>query len=93
MIDFRTRIAIPDAVLFRDLEGEAVILETISGKYFGLNETGTRMWLLLQRHGEVATAYEKLLSEYQVNADRLQEDLFRFVELLASRRLVELRVS
>ena len=36
----------PD-VVFRDLDGEAVILDLVSGTYFGLNEVGTRVWRLV----------------------------------------------
>jgi len=85
-----TRVAIPETVLFRDLDGEAVILETGSGRYYGLNEIGTRMWLLLQRHGGVEPACRDLLLEYQVSEDQLLTDFVRFVELLASRHLLEL---
>jgi hypothetical protein len=34
---------VPDDVLFRDLDGEAVILNLRTGTYFGLDELGTRM--------------------------------------------------
>ena len=35
------RITVPESVLFRDLDGEAVLLETVTGRYFGLDEVGT----------------------------------------------------
>jgi Coenzyme PQQ synthesis protein D (PqqD) len=85
-----TRVAIPETVLFRDLDGEAVILATDSGKYFGLNEVGTRMWTLLHRHGEVEGACRALLEEYDVDEARLREDLARLVDVLAARGLVKI---
>lgn len=84
-----TRVAIPETVLFRELEGEAVILATDSGKYFGLNEVGTRMWTLLRQHGEVEAACRVLSEEYDVPEARLREDLEHFVDTLAIRGLVE----
>jgi hypothetical protein len=90
MTDLTTRVTVPESVLFRDLDGEAVLLETGSGRYYGLNEVGTRMWSLLVKHGEIGAAYRDLLSEYRVPSHRLQEDLFGLVELLASRKLLEL---
>jgi len=36
-------LCVPDDVLFRDLDGEAVILNLRTGTYFGLDEVGTRM--------------------------------------------------
>jgi len=89
MLDLSTRVTVPESVLFRDLDGEAVLLETATGRYYGLNEVGTRMWSLLQRHGEIEAAYQDLLGEYQVPAHELQQDLLDFVGLLTSRRLIE----
>jgi len=84
-----THVAVPETVLFRDLDGEAVLLATDSGKYFGLNGVGTRMWSLLHQHGEVEAVCRALLAEYDVAEDQLREDLARFVDLLAARGLVK----
>lgn len=83
-----TRITIPDGVMFRDLDGEAVLLELDTGRYFGLNGIGTRMWLLLLEHGRVEPAYHTLLGEYEVAEDRLCGELLGFVNCLASRHLL-----
>ncbi|HEX4965329.1 MAG TPA: PqqD family protein [Thermoanaerobaculia bacterium] len=84
------RVAMPETVLFRDLDGEAVLLATDSGKYFGLNEVGTRMWSLLRLHGDVEAVCRALLAEYDVPETRLREDLGRFVAMLADRGLVKI---
>jgi hypothetical protein len=84
-----SRIAIPDDVLFRDLEGEAVILSTESGRYYGLDEVGTRMWNLLSQHGQIEPVYQALLAEYDVAEDRLQQDLLDLVDKLAAEGLLQ----
>jgi hypothetical protein len=84
-----TRVAVPETVLFRDLDGEAVLLATDSGKYFGLNEIGTRMWSLLRQHGDIEAVCRALLAEYDVAEAQLREDLARLVETLAARGLVK----
>jgi hypothetical protein len=89
MIDLATRVTIPESVLFRDLDGEAVLLDTVTGRYFGLNEVGTRMWSLLQLHREIGTAHRILLAEYQVPLHELRQDLLNFARLLISSRLIE----
>jgi hypothetical protein len=90
MLDLATRVTVPESVLFRDLDGEAVLLEIATGRYYGLNEVGTRMWSLLQLHGEIEAVYRDLLAEYHVPAHELRRDLLDFVGLLISRRLIEL---
>jgi hypothetical protein len=93
MITLSTRVTVPTPVLFRDLEGEAVILETESGRYYGLNEIGTRIWSLLQIHEEIGPAYNQLLEEYTVGPDQLCKDFLQFVELLVARRLLKVQSS
>lgn len=88
-IDLTTRLMIPARVLFRELAGEAVLLQTESGLYFGLDEIGTRIWSLLQQHGELGRVYEQMLEEYAVSPERLQEDLLQFVATLTARGLLE----
>ena len=83
------RITVPPGVLFRDLDGEAVLLELESGRYFGLNETGTRFWLLLQEHGSVEPVLRAMLDEYDVAEDCLRRELLSFLETLSAQRLVE----
>ena len=87
------RVTVPEQVLFRDLAGEAVLLELASGRYYGLNETGTRMWSLLVEHGRVEEVLHDLLQEYDAPPERLREELLLFVETLASRRLLDLHES
>lgn len=90
MTSLATRVQPGPKVLFRDLGGEAVLLEMESGKYFGFNEVGTRIWQLLREYGRVEPVYQALLGEYDVASERLHGDLLAFVQRLAARGLVEL---
>ncbi len=89
MATLETRVSVPEDVLFRDLDGEAVLLNLVSGKYYGLDETGTRMWNLLVAHRRVDAAYQVLLEEYQVSEDQLRHDLLNLVDELASHELLD----
>lgn len=88
MATLSTRVTVPEGVMFRELDGEAVLLELHSGRYFGLNETGTRMWTVLLEHGRVEPAFQALLTWYDVAEDRLAGELLSFVEALAAQRLL-----
>lgn len=90
MTNLQARVSVPGRVLFRDLGGEAVLLAMDAGLYYGLNESGTRMWLLLAEHGRADLAYQSLLAEYDAPAERLQADLLRFLDALSSRGLLQL---
>ncbi len=88
MATLESGISVQQDVLFRDLGGEAVLLNLKTGRYYGLDEVGTRMWLLLTQHGRVEAAYRVLLDEYDVTEDRLQHDLLGFIDELAAHELL-----
>ena len=90
MVTLNSKITVPQDVLFRDVAGEAVVLNLETGKYFGLDEVGTRMWALLAEHGRVETAYRTLLGEYEVNAEQLESDLFKLIDDLAAHELLKI---
>jgi hypothetical protein len=90
MTSIEARVSIPKEVLFHDLDGEAVLLNMQSGKYFGLDSIGTRVWNLLVEHGSLSRAYQTVLEEYDVDADRLRSDLLALVDQLALNGLIQL---
>ncbi len=86
---FDQRITIPEHVLMRELEGESVLLNLDSERYFGLDETGTRMWSVLSTCKSIEAAYQKLMDEYEVDAQLLRRDLSELVGKLLDQGLVE----
>ena len=90
MTTLESRINIPQDVLFRDVDGEAVILNLATGKYFGLDQVGTRMWALLAQHKSIADCYRALLDEYDVTAEQLQRDLLNLIDNLVSQQLIQI---
>lgn len=82
------KVSIPDDVVFRDLAGEAVILNLASSTYFGLNEVGTRMWNLLAEHGSTEPVLATLLEEYEVEEAPLRQDLEALLRTLSEKGLI-----
>lgn len=77
-------------VLFRELDGESVLLDLRSQKYFGLDEVGTRIWQLLGELQDVEAVQAALLDEFEVAPERLHRDLRSLLDQLAADRLIEL---
>lgn len=75
-------------VLFRELEGEAVMLDLGSERYYGLDEVGARIWQLLEEHHDVETVISEMLAEYDVEEEQLRSDLSVLIENLADAGLV-----
>jgi hypothetical protein len=87
------RVAIKPDVVFKELSGEAVLLDLDTGVYFGLDETSTRLWQLLAAHGQLQQVYDRMLAEFDVEPERLETDLIAFVADLAQRRLVSVTTT
>ena len=88
-----TRLApSPDAV-YRELDGEAVILHLETGQYYGLDPIGTRVWRLISDHPRPRDLAAVLLDEYDVDAERLASDLLALLTRLAERRLIDVEPS
>lgn len=81
-------IQISKNVMMRDLEGESVLLDLDSQHYYGLGEVGTRMWQLLEKHGEPRAVVDDLLEEFDVERPRLERDLETFLAELEAAGLV-----
>ena len=88
--DFSQRVTVPDFVMFRQLSGESILLNLNNEQYFGLDDVGTRMWLSLTQSGSIEEAYQRLLGEYEVDAQELRRDLTELVQNLSTQGLVEI---
>ena len=77
----------PD-VVFRDLDGEAVILDLTSGTYFGLNQVGTRVWQLVDEGRSQAEIVATMAREYEADRETIAHDVGKLLEELRSRRLI-----
>ncbi len=87
------RVSVPDNILMRELDGESVILDLDSEKYFGLDDIGTRMWQVLSSSQTIQEAYDTLLLEYDVEPQQLQQDMQDLITQLVSNGLLRLELD
>ena len=83
-----TRVAVPTSVLFRELDGEAVLLSLDTGRYHHLDPVGTRFWIARLAAGSVGEAVAPLLKEFDSSPEVLRADLEDFVQALVKRGLL-----
>ena len=87
-----TNITLADDVLFKELQGEAVLLHLGSESYYGLDDVGTRMWQLLNEQHDMDDVVKKLLAEYDVEEASLRSDLAQLINQLADAGLIQVSV-
>jgi len=83
-------VSLPD-VLAQELQGESVLLNVRNGRYYGLDEVGTRMWTVMTSSKSLREACDKLLAEYDIDPDRLENDVTKLAEDLVEHGLVEIQ--
>ncbi len=81
----------PSNVLVQELDGEAVLLHAGSGKYFGLDKMGLTIWKTLLESNSTESACQLLLSQYEVDEDKLARDVNELIEKLVLNQLLERR--
>ena len=84
----RMKLRVAADVVFREVAGEAVLLNLKTGLYYGLDEVGTRAWTLLAADGEVDRVVRALAGEFDVEESRLRSDVDALVKQLLEGRLV-----
>ncbi len=89
-ISFTDRVKVPDEILISGLQGESVLLNLNSERYFGLDDVGTRFFSVLTTANSIQSAYETLLEEYEVEGEVLRQDLISIIEQLVDQGLVEI---
>ena len=75
----------------RDLDGEAVILNTKSGIYCGLNEVGARIWQLIQEPRNVKDLLDTLIEEYEVKPERCEREVLALLQKMSNNGLIEVK--
>lgn len=89
MVSFADRVMVPAHVLVRLLDREAVLLNLETEKYFGLDETGTRMWQLVTASPSIDEAYQELLAEFDVEPELLRVNLTELLSRLIDSGLLQ----
>jgi hypothetical protein len=89
MVAFSDRMMVPAHVLVRHLDGETVLLNLETEKYFGLDAIGTRMWELVTRLPSIDAAYGKLAEEFEVEPEELRKHLTELLGQLVENGLLK----
>ncbi len=84
-------VEIGDAVIYQQVNDEAVLLEMGSQAYFGLNDVGARMWQLLVEKGDVDAVVAELKGIYSTDESTLRHDIQALIGALLEAKLLKKR--
>ena len=74
--------------LVATLSDGAVLLNLQTKRYFSLNETGTRIWEMVQQTAEEEAIIATLLSEYEVEEPMARSEVRRILDELIEAQLI-----
>ena len=77
-----------EGLMTADMNGSAVMMDIMTGKYYNLGEVGGRIWELLEEPATLSTLVQKLTAEYDVGAERCRADILPFLNILLERGLL-----
>ncbi|MDP9453292.1 MAG: PqqD family protein [Actinomycetota bacterium] len=78
-----------DAVDWREVEGEVVVLDRTNSAYLAVNAAGAALWPALARGSNAEELVAILRSEFDVDDARARADVDDFVAMLRKRELLE----
>jgi hypothetical protein len=87
-IDLETVVARNDEPVAIDVDDTVVMMSILQGKYYGLDEIGTRIWALIAQPRSIADVCETLRQEFDVDEETCRRDVLDFVRELAGEKLV-----
>ena len=85
---FDSKVAPSADVMLRKVGDESILLDLKTERYLGLDDVATRIWEVVTTAGSIQSAYDALLIEFDVDPERLREDLDEFVQVLLQLGLV-----
>lgn len=89
MITVDTTISPSSHLSIADLGGEAVILDTKSGSYFGLNKVGMYVLEQLKEGARTASIIAGVVQQYGISESVATKDVLDFLNELVEAELVE----
>lgn len=89
------KIRVHPDVVWRDVDGEVVLLNVVTGQYFGLDDVGSAVWAFLVQDGQdgqagatLAELTERVLAAFDVDAPTATADLAALGTQLVDQQLV-----
>lgn len=76
-----------DDAVFRELDGQSVLLNLATGMYFGLDAVGTHVWQLAAADGSLRAVRARLVDQYDADPSTIERDLLALAETLVAKGL------
>jgi len=89
-INLKSKVQRKDQDLIaNEIEGELVMMNLKSGKYFGLNLISTRIWELIEKPVSLQQLVSQMRDEYKVTQEKCEQEVSEFIVQLKDLKMVK----
>ena len=79
-----------DNIIFREIDGEMVIIADDGRHIHMLNETAMLVWKTMNDRTTVRDIIKNMCDEYDVEEDTASSDVFKTIQLMAEKNLIRI---
>ena len=80
-------VAVSEDAVFRELDGESVVLNLETGMYYGLDAVGTVVWRAVDPKGTLRQALTRVVDEFETEPATAEADLLELASRLLEKGL------
>ncbi len=84
----RTILSRHPETIATEIDGDVVLMSLVTGRTFGLDKRGTRIWSLIEQPRSIEGIVAELLKTYATTAEKCQSDVIAFASKLSDAQLV-----
>ena len=88
-LDVQKSVVRCEDAVFREINGETVLLTPENSTVHVLNEVGTKIWSLTEKPITVQSIVGAIIEEYDVSPEVLHKDVKRFISELISKGVLQ----
>lgn len=88
MITLESRFARNDDLLATEVDGDLVMMDVATGKYFHMDPVGAKIWAMIDGAAALSDLCERLAAVYAGEPGRIQADVLAYVARMEAAGLV-----
>lgn len=78
-------------IMASDMDGEMVMMNVETGKYYNIGKTGGVIWGMLKNPITVAELVSKLTDKFDVSKDQCEADIMPFMNKMLEQKLIDIQ--
>lgn len=92
-IKLETPLKRAENILFSEIDQDKVMIDIERGAYFGMNPVAGDIWDMLETPHTPQQIIDKLLTEYEVDAEICENETLAVLQRMAHLKLVEIETN